>query len=126
MKPTISIALITLGLTLPAPALAVDYVQCEAMKRRFNAEYQWIADRAWLAQESYWKRTVPPKPEEPECVDDGLLKGSLCPEFSFDHHTPEFGDPRWKKGMEIYCEALKGETPAMRRIKADMKAAGCF
>ena len=33
MKPTISIALITLGLTFPAPAMAVDYVQCEAMQR---------------------------------------------------------------------------------------------
>ena len=33
MKPTISIALITLGLTLPALALTVDYLQCEAMQR---------------------------------------------------------------------------------------------
>ena len=33
MKPTLSIALITLGLTFPAPALAVDYLQCEAMER---------------------------------------------------------------------------------------------
>ena len=40
MKPTISLALITLGLTFPAPAMAVDYVQCEAMKRRFYADTQ--------------------------------------------------------------------------------------
>ena len=33
MKPTISIALITLGLTFPAPAMAVDYVKCGAMTR---------------------------------------------------------------------------------------------
>ena len=33
MKPTISIAPTILGLTFPAPALAVDYVQCEAMQR---------------------------------------------------------------------------------------------
>ena len=46
MKPTISIALITLGLTFPAPALAVDYVQCEAMKRRFYADTQEQKERA--------------------------------------------------------------------------------
>ena len=46
MKPTISIALITLGLTFPAPAMAVDYVQCEAMKRRFYADTQEQKERA--------------------------------------------------------------------------------
>ena len=37
MKPTISIAVVAIGLTFHAPALAVDYLQCEGMQRRYQA-----------------------------------------------------------------------------------------
>ena len=49
MKPTLSIALLALGLTFPAPALAIDYLQCEAMARVMaGANHNiWQAERRW-------------------------------------------------------------------------------
>jgi len=49
MKPKISISLITLGLTFPAPVAAIDYLQCEAMARvMVGATHNvWQSERRW-------------------------------------------------------------------------------
>ena len=118
-----------LALSLCPPAGAMDYVLCEAMQRRLNTENLGREDRALVAQDDYYRRTAPPKPEkpaEPECTKTNDTRWPCLPSLTLNDHRPEVDDPRWAKGLQIYRDVYQAETPAMRRIKTDMKAAGCF
>ena len=127
MNPTISIALITLGLTFPAPAAAVDYVQCEAMRRRLRIDSAEKVDRAEQARLAYFLRTAPPKPKPKMTAEECRESLSpLCLPVPHFDRIPSVGTPRWKEGDRIYAEVAQQPTENTKRIVDDMNAAGCF
>ena len=117
----------TLAATLLAsPAGAMDYLHCEAMQRRLNVELLGRGDRASAARQDYLDRTAPTPRQVAQVDDDCLNDGNTKIECAVRLISGGTVDPRSKEANRIYFETYQAETPVMRRIKADMTAAGCF
>lgn len=119
------------ALLITSPAMAIDYSECEAMRRRFRADTREQQERAEQARSSYWKQSKPPSPpgtptEMADCTKDGIDMDCIRRLQNSIRTMPSYNSPRWKEGERIYANVLLQPTEHTRRIVADMEAAGCF
>lgn len=120
-----------LALLITSPAMAIDYSECEAMRRRFRIDTREQMARAEQARSTYWKQSKPKSPpgtptELADCTKGGIDMDCIRRLQDSIQTMPSYNSPRWREGERIYAKVLLQPTEHTHRIADDMHAAGCF